>query len=84
MYHHGEIKDIGEVVVHALRTKRYETVVLIGFSMGGNISMKYLGVHGKNIPAPIKACIAFSCPTDLEAGARILDAPANFIYKKRF
>ncbi|MEO1261212.1 MAG: alpha/beta fold hydrolase [Bacteroidota bacterium] len=84
MYHHGEIEDIAEVITHALQTKNYETVVLIGFSMGGNITMKYLGVNGKHIPDSIKACVAFSSPTDLEAGADILDSPSNFIYKKRF
>ncbi len=84
MYHHGEIGDFGEVVNHALKTKDYENIVLVGFSMGGNISMKYLGVHGNSIPSAIKACVAFSSPTDLEAGAEILDLPSNIIYKRRF
>lgn len=84
MYHHGEIGDIGEVIAHALRTKDYERIVLIGFSMGGNINMKYLGVHGKNIPGPVKACVAFSPPTDLRAGAEVLDQPSNAIYSRRF
>ena len=84
MYHHGEIGDIGEVISHALRTKDYEKVVLIGFSMGGNINMKYLGVNGKHIPSSIIGCVAFSSPTDLEAGAVVLDKPSNFIYKQRF
>ena len=84
MYHHGEIGDIGEVIAHALKVKDYEKVVMVGFSMGANISMKYLGVLGKNVPPPISACVAFSAPTDLEAGALILDNPFNIIYKKRF
>lgn len=84
MYHHGEIGDISEVIAHALKTKDYEKIVMIGFSMGGNISMKYLGVNGKHIPDSIKACVAFSAPTDLEAGAVILDQPSNIIYRKRF
>ncbi|MEZ4963453.1 MAG: alpha/beta fold hydrolase [Saprospiraceae bacterium] len=84
MYHHGDIEDIGGVIAHALRTKDYESIVLAGFSMGGNISMKYLGVHGKEVPAPIKAGIAFSSPTDLKAGAEVLDQRSNFIYRNRF
>ena len=84
MYHHGEIGDLTEVIEHAMKTKDYEKIVMIGFSMGGNISMKYLGVNGREIPDAIKACIAFSSPTDLQAGAEILDKPSNFIYKKRF
>ena len=84
MYHHGEIGDIGEVIQHAIRTKDFEQIILIGFSMGGNINMKYLGVHGKEAPSIIKACIAFSSPTDLKAGAEILNEPSNFIYYRRF
>ena len=84
LYHHGEIGDIGEVISHTLKTKNYEKIVLIGFSMGGNISMKYIGVHGKELPSAVKACVAFSSPTDLEAGANILDHSSNFIYKRRF
>lgn len=84
MYHHGEIGDIGEVIAHALKAKDYERIVLIGFSMGGNISMKYLGVNGKEIPDPVSACVAFSSPTDLKAGAEILDKPSNRLYFQRF
>ncbi len=84
LYHHGEISDIGEVIAHTLQRKAYHTVVLAGFSMGGNISMKYLGIMGRNKPDPVRACIAFSSPTDLEAGAEVLDHPSNFIYRRRF
>ena len=84
MYHHGEIGDIGEVIGHALKLHSYETAVLIGFSMGGNINMKYLGVHGRNAPEQIRCCVAFSSPTDLKAGAEVLDHPSNFIYFRRF
>lgn len=35
MYHHGEIGDFGEVIDHALATKDYEKIALVGFSMGG-------------------------------------------------
>ncbi len=84
MYHHGEIEDIGQVVRHALRAKDYERIVLIGFSMGGNINLKYLGVHGREKPEPVKVCVVFSSPTDIEAGANILDLPGNTVYRKRF
>ena len=84
LYNHGEIGDIGEVIQHALKTKDYEKVAMIGFSMGGNISMKYLGVHGKEVPDPIQCCIAYSSPCDLKSGAEILNKSENWIYRKRF
>lgn len=84
LYNHGEIGDLGEVMEHALGVKNYEKVVLIGFSMGGNIIMKYLGVHGKNIPAPLYKAVAFSAPCDLVASVKLLDAPQSKFYKNRF
>lgn len=84
LYNHGEIGDIAEVIEHIISTKNYEKIVLIGFSMGGNIIMKYLGVHGKNIPSPVYKAIAFSSPTDLKGSANLLNSPKVAFYRKRF
>jgi uncharacterized protein len=84
MYHHGDIEDIGTVVDHAVGTKRYDTLALAGYSMGGNITMKYLGVRGRNIPKEIVAGVAFSSPCDIAAGADVLDRWDNWIYRTKF
>lgn len=84
LYNHGEIGDIHEVIQHALSLKDYEEVILIGFSMGGNIILKYLGVHKNTIPKSIKKAIAFSSPTDLVTSVKLLDEPQSRFYKKRF
>jgi predicted alpha/beta-fold hydrolase len=84
MYHHGDIDDLTQVVLHALRLKHYEAVVLVGFSMGGSMTLKYLGVNGAHAPEPVKAGIAFSTPCDLKASVEALEAPENRFYKQRF
>jgi predicted alpha/beta-fold hydrolase len=84
LYNHGDIDDIGAVIDHALGRKNYEEVALIGFSMGGSILLKYLGVHGKDVPEPIRTGIAFSSPCDLEASVQALELPGNKFYKQRF
>lgn len=84
LYNHGEIGDLGEVIAHALRTKSYQEIVLIGYSMGGNITLKYLGVHGRQLPDVIKRGVAISSPTDLGASAVLLDRPSNRFYRNRF
>lgn len=84
LYHHGDIGDIGQVVAHALRTKDYEQIVLVGYSMGGSMTLKYLGVQGKHLPAAVRCGVAFSTPCDLEASAVTLDLPANRFYRNRF
>ncbi len=84
MYHHGEIGDIGEVLRHALRTKRYRRVVLIGFSMGGNIALKFAGVHGRDLPEVVSHVVAFSAPCMLGPCAEIIDRRENTLYRRRF
>jgi predicted alpha/beta-fold hydrolase len=84
LYNHGEIGDIGEVIAHALATKDYSEIVMIGFSMGGSISLKYAGVQGANLPQVISKIIAFSTPVNLNTSAGLLDQFQNTFYRKRF
>ena len=84
LYNHGEIGDIDLVIRHALSTKTYEEIGLVGYSMGGNIALKYLGVHGKAAPDVIRKAVAISAPTDMQTSAQLLDATSNAFYKKRF
>ena len=84
MYHHGDTEDISAVVNHALSRGQYEAIVLVGFSMGGNITLKYVGTGGENLPPQVRAAVAFSAPCDIRAGADVLDRWDNWIYKARF
>jgi hypothetical protein len=78
------VEDIGTVVDHALQTGGYDKIALMGYSMGANITMKYLGVRGDHIAPQVKAAAVFSAPCDLESGASVLDRWDNFIYYQRF
>jgi len=84
MYHHGDTEDIQTVVNHALSKGQYDTVALVGYSMGANITMKYLGTKGEQVPSQIRAAAVFSAPCDLESGAKVLDRWDNYIYRTRF
>ena len=81
MYNHGDVDDIDLVVETALKRKNYEDVTLIGFSMGGNISLKYAAVKS---PPSVKKVIAFSAPLEMRTSTMILDTPSNWLYKNRF
>ena len=50
-YHIGDTGDLHHVVQYAI-AKGYRTIYLVGFSAGGNVTLKYLGEHG---PAPVPA-----------------------------
>jgi uncharacterized protein len=80
-YHSGETGDLGAVI--ALAASRYPRIVLIGFSLGGNVTLKYLG-EGNCHPAVV-AGVAISVPIDLAASANAIDGRwSNRVYLRRF
>ncbi len=84
MYHNGTFDDLHHVVHHAAAAGNYQTVFLIGFSMGGNMTMLYLGKQAEEVPSWVKAAVGFSVPCDLTDASRQLDRRANAIYMQRF
>jgi len=81
-YHSGKSEDLREVV-SLLKTRFPESrFALIGFSLGGNVLLKYLGEEGT--AAPVDAAVAFSVPCNLEVGAERLMAKENWLYEQRF
>lgn len=83
MYHSCKIEDLECVIKHAIN-KGYSSIVLIGFSMGGNLSLYYAGIKGKDIIPEIKGVIAFSVPVDIKDTSETLAKPKNKIFMKRF
>lgn len=84
LYHGGSIEDLKAVIDHALSTKLYKQICLIGFSLGGNIILKYLAEYKMDLPRQIKRACVFSVPCDLYACARNLSCGINRIYLNRF
>ena len=80
-YHSGESNDLRHVIEHA--ADAYPQIALIGYSLGGNITLKYLGEMSAH--PHIVAAAAVSAPVDLASSARVLDEHRdNRIYLKRF
>ncbi|MEM8868081.1 MAG: alpha/beta fold hydrolase [Verrucomicrobiota bacterium] len=83
-YHSGATGDLVNVLHHVEQSRDYETVSLIGFSLGGNLMLKYLGETANNLDPRIQQAVAFSVPCDLKESAYQLETPANRIYMRRF
>lgn len=80
-YHSGETGDLTAVIARAAAD--YGCIGLVGFSLGGNVTLKYLGEAAPH-PAVVGA-VAISVPIDLRASARALDERAsNRIYLRLF
>lgn len=83
-YHSGATYDLDTVVKHALALNAYTEIVMIGFSLGGNLTLKYLGEQGALLPKVIQKSVVFSAPIDLASCADEISKPHNFVYAKRF
>ena len=82
-YHSGATEDLHEVILHILKSKSYSEIYINGFSLGGNITLKYLG-EARSIPKEIKGAIAISVPCYLEGSANELHKLKNKPYATRF
>ncbi|AXJ00565.1 hypothetical protein CYPRO_1308 [Cyclonatronum proteinivorum] len=83
-YHSGDTTDLLAVVHFAADACGYDEVVLVGFSMGGNMTLKLAGEQGDALPQQVSRLIAFSVPCDLAASAKKLEQSAFGLYQRRF
>lgn len=81
-YHLGFTDDLRFIIDHAVREKNFREIVLIGFSMGANIVLKYLGEEGSQVHSAIKGSIAFSAPIDVVSCGEQVDHPSRRFYTK--
>jgi predicted alpha/beta-fold hydrolase len=83
-YHSGDTGDLRTVAAHLEATRGYGTMALVGFSLGGNVVLKYLGELGEEAQSRIHGAVAMSVPCDLTSGSQELDKRSNTLYMKRF
>ncbi len=82
-YHSGATYDLDVVMQHAAASNQFEHMVLVGFSLGGNLATKYLG-ETTTKPAQLKAGIAISVPINLSGSCDAIARPSNYLYSRRF
>jgi predicted alpha/beta-fold hydrolase len=82
MYHSGWTRDLHEVLLMVESLGRYRSVDLVGFSLGANVILKYLGEDPAQVPDIVRRAVAVSVPCDLEDAARALDRPECALYMR--
>ncbi len=82
-YHSGKTDDLAYVINHITTHYHYDTIYLNGFSLGGNVILKYLG-ETEDIPKQIKAAVAVSVPVYLKGSLQRLMALENKMYSIKF
>lgn len=79
-YHAGRSADLDRVLRSLGPDLARHGVVLVGYSLGANLVLKYLAEQGTH--APVMAGAAISAPIDLHAAQRRIAAPRNRVYHR--
>jgi len=82
MYHSGETSDLHMVIKYYQNA--YQYINLIGFSLGGNVILKYLGENPKQVHHKVRSAVAVSVPIDLSSSAKKIGHRGNYIYQEVF
>ena len=82
-YNSGRTDDLSEFINHAIAFYGYEEISIVGFSLGGNVLLKYLGERDR-LPPQVKSGVAISTPLHLRGALEQLIQWENFVYSKTF
>jgi hypothetical protein len=84
IYHSGRSGDLGRVFEAIVREHQLEAVALVGYSMGGNLVLRWAGEVGADPPKKLKAVVGVSPLMDLAASSAALHRPQNRMYEWHF
>lgn len=73
--------DLEQVVDYVSAGKPYKGIFLMGFSLGGNVVLNYLG---RKRPESVTAAVAVSAPVYMPGSAKAIMSLKNRIYQRRF
>jgi predicted alpha/beta-fold hydrolase len=82
LYHSGWTRDLHQLITHA--ANEFDEIFICGFSLGGNVTMKYLGDGVYPLSHKIKASAGISVPCDLRAGSIKIMHLKNHFYENKF
>jgi predicted alpha/beta-fold hydrolase len=81
--HSGATEDLDAVVGHVLGGGP-SAVALVGFSLGGNVTLKWLGERGGEVGDRVVGAAALSVPIDLASASETMARWSRRIYMRRF
>lgn len=81
-YHSGASEDLAEVVSHLRAQRPLAPLYAVGYSLGGNILLKYLGERGE--ASQLQAAVAVSVPFRLDECADRIGLGFSRVYQAHF
>jgi predicted alpha/beta-fold hydrolase len=82
LYHSGDTEDLDLVVRHLAAREPDVPIYAIGFSLGGNVLLKWLGQIGA--ASAIRAAASLCAPYEPGAASRFLERPVGRVYTRHF
>lgn len=83
-YHIGETGDLAQTIRHALNQTQAEHLMLTGYSLGGNVILKYLAEDSSSLPVQVLGAAVFSVPLFVANCNAVLNAARNWAYRWAF
>lgn len=81
-YHSGASDDLAEVIAHLQGTRPQAELQAVGYSLGGNVLLKYLGETGE--ATPLRRAAAVSVPFRLDQCADRIGLGFSRVYQAHF
>lgn len=83
-YHAGLTNDLRVIIDEVIAKDGISSIYLVGFSLGGNQSLKIAGEYKDSPPKALKGVCAISVPIDLAECADSLHWVENWVYEWNF
>lgn len=84
LYHSGLIHDFDAVISELVTLDRLRVLLLIGFSMSGNMALRLVAEYGAAKRPELVGVVAISPSLDLSACAEAIERRANRVYQSSF
>jgi predicted alpha/beta-fold hydrolase len=81
-YHSGKTEDLNEVIEHINKKYHYKKIHVVGYSLGGNITLKFMGEAKEN--TVINSAVAVSVPCSLKGSSIAISQKGNKMYLNNF
>jgi len=82
MYHFSDTGDVGQVLQMVEERFPSAPIIAIGYSMGANVLVKWLGEQKKQVPAKLIGCMSISNPYNMEKLYQNFDSISGRLIEK--
>ncbi len=84
LYHGGLTEDLRAIIGELITKDGLKRIFPVGFSLGGNMVLKFAGEYFENPPKEVVAVVAVSPSVDLKTTTETLSKTSNWLYHKNF